>query len=497
MVNLERGVVDGGLHRGTGQFGVETFLAHVDWLHRNGKAVTYDAYAANRDEAEYNMAAYFLTNNERDTYRSDFRSTPEDWWNGYDVKLGAAKGARYTQDGLLRRDFANGYVLLNQPGNPTRTVATVGGRGPDGALRNTVTLRGGQGAVVSGQLPPVVVPVLAKPVTNPVSAVVRKVTGRSSSATRKAASPKVKAKARKIARRAVLVKGKVRKAKAKTGKAKVRIQVRRKVGKRWVAVRTATVSVNAQRPLHQAVHRPEEGPLHRQGQRGRPHHRQGQGLGARLPHRPLGPGARTRVAPMPRVLLVFEPPDGGVAEHVLQLATRLSGRGRPGGRRRSRRVRDLPGAGDGRRGRTSASRSAARCAPGPTAGRCAGCGRWPGRATTTWCTCTPPRPGALARVAALGTGAAGGLHPPLLPVHRPPEPPPAAAVGGRRGGPGPDHGRDRVRERRRAPPGAGPARGRPGPAARDPQRQPALRSPRTSPTPSWPSGCPAAPGPRA
>lgn len=30
---------------------------------------------------------------------------------------------------------------------------------------------------------------------------------------------------------------------------------------------------------------------------------------------------------MPRVLLVFEPPDGGVAEHVLQLATRLPGEG--------------------------------------------------------------------------------------------------------------------------------------------------------------------------
>ena len=51
MVNLERGVVDGGLHTGTGQFGVETFLAHVDWLHRNGKAVTYDAYAEQRDRA--------------------------------------------------------------------------------------------------------------------------------------------------------------------------------------------------------------------------------------------------------------------------------------------------------------------------------------------------------------------------------------------------------------------------------------------------------------
>lgn len=243
VINLERGVVDGGLQRGRGQFGLETFLAHVDWLHRNGKAVTYDAYASNRDEAEYNMAAYFLTNNERDTYRSDWRSTPDDWWNGYDVNLGAAKGARYTQDGLLRRDFANGYVLLNQPGNPTRTIATVGGRGPDGAPRNTVSLRGGQGAVVVGELPPVVVPVLSKPVTNPVSAVTQKVAGRSAAApARKAVSKKVKAKARKIARRAVLVKGKVRSGKGRA--AKVRIQVRRKVGKRWVAVRTATVKVN-------------------------------------------------------------------------------------------------------------------------------------------------------------------------------------------------------------------------------------------------------------
>lgn len=242
VVNLERGVVDGGLNRGGGQFGLETFLDHVDWLHRNGKAVTYDAYAGNRDEAEYNMAAYFLTNNDRDTYRSDFRSSPDDWWNGYDVKLGAAKGARYEQDGLLRRDFANGYVLLNQPGNSTRTVATAGGRGPDGAPRNAVRLQGGQGAVVVGELPPVVVPVLAKPVTNPVGTVLAKVRRARSARKGKAVSRKVKAKARRIARRSVLVKGKVRKAKGR--KAKVRIQVRRRAGRRWVAVRTATVTVN-------------------------------------------------------------------------------------------------------------------------------------------------------------------------------------------------------------------------------------------------------------
>lgn len=251
VINMERGVVDGGLTGGGGQFGLDTFLGHVEWLHANGKAVTYDAYASNRDEAEYNMAAYFLTNGERDTYRSDYRSTPDDWWNGYDVKLGAAKGARYSQDGLLRRDFANGYVLLNKPGNPTRTVATAGGRGPDGAPRNAVTLRAGQGAVVQGELPPVVVPVLAKPVTNPISAVIAKVQSRGSTPVRKAVSRKVKAKARRIARRSVLVKGKVRGkskgSRARTSSAraaKVRIQLRRRVGKRWVRVKAATVRVN-------------------------------------------------------------------------------------------------------------------------------------------------------------------------------------------------------------------------------------------------------------
>jgi hypothetical protein len=95
---------------------------------------------------------------------------------------------------------------------------------------------------VVGELPPVVVPILAKPVTNPVSAVISKVTGNTAAPASKAVSKKVKAKARKIARRSVLVKGKVRT--GKTRSAKVRIQVRRKAGRRWVAVRTATVTVN-------------------------------------------------------------------------------------------------------------------------------------------------------------------------------------------------------------------------------------------------------------
>ena len=141
------------------------------------------------------------------------------------------------QDGLLRRDFANGYVLLNQPGNPTRKVATIGGRGPDGAPRNTVTLRGGQGAVMIGILPPV--PVLAKPVTNPVSAVIAKVIGQG-----RKRRPQALDQGQGPQDRPPLGAGQGQGPKGKGRSAKVRIQVRRKVGKRWVGVRTATVKVN-------------------------------------------------------------------------------------------------------------------------------------------------------------------------------------------------------------------------------------------------------------
>ncbi len=122
LVDIERGVSDGGLGAGGGRFGFETLLQHIDWLHARGKAVLFDAYTEDRHGAEYNMATYFLVNGTRDALRTNYRHTPDDWWSGYDVDLGAAKGDRYESDGLLRRDFANGYVLVNQPGRPPVTV---------------------------------------------------------------------------------------------------------------------------------------------------------------------------------------------------------------------------------------------------------------------------------------------------------------------------------------------------------------------------------------
>jgi hypothetical protein len=232
VINLERGVVDAGITAGGGQFGLETFLSQIDWLHSQGKAVTFDSYAADRQSAEYNLASYFLVNGTKDTFRTDWRATPEDWWTGYDVSLGAPKGKRYVDaNGLLRRDFERGYVLVNQPGREPVTVTTPGGAGPDGAPRTTVRVGGAQGAVILGQAPDRAAreaSVSLKPVPNPVPG---SVPGN--------AAPKSNVAAGKRMRGSVLVWGSVRRSRG----GKVHVEIRTRVGKNSVTVRQARVEV--------------------------------------------------------------------------------------------------------------------------------------------------------------------------------------------------------------------------------------------------------------
>jgi hypothetical protein len=152
-VNLERGVNDD-FHAGNGQFALTTFLEHIDWLHAHGKGVVLDSYANSRDAAEYNLAAYFLISTERDGMRTNYRNTPDDWWSAYDVDLGAPKGERTTAGGLLRRDFADGYVLVNLPGGAPRTLELpADARAADGTPRTSVTLPPASGRVVLTSTP--------------------------------------------------------------------------------------------------------------------------------------------------------------------------------------------------------------------------------------------------------------------------------------------------------------------------------------------------------
>ena len=149
--NLERGATDGGLTGGAGTFGFETFLSFVDAVHALGSGVVVMDYGSTLQQREYALAAWFLLSDGTDLMSSDLLAwtAPDMWWAGYELNLGDAKGKRYSADGVLRRDFACGTVLLNQPGKPRRTVTVASPqRRIDGAQVTSVTLDASSAAVL-------------------------------------------------------------------------------------------------------------------------------------------------------------------------------------------------------------------------------------------------------------------------------------------------------------------------------------------------------------
>jgi hypothetical protein len=158
-INLERGTNDGGLTGGSGAWSLNAVLGFIDRVHALGRNVVLDAYDDSASGRAYNLANYFLASNGQDGV-GDSEAAPDNWWNGWDVDLGAAAGPRTTWNGLLRRDFACGLVLVNEPQAPVRTVAlpapmlTV-----DGRTVTSVSLGATQGAILryapaSGVVPP-------------------------------------------------------------------------------------------------------------------------------------------------------------------------------------------------------------------------------------------------------------------------------------------------------------------------------------------------------
>ncbi|MGY1735382.1 putative glycoside hydrolase [Geodermatophilus sp. SYSU D00684] len=147
-INLERGVNDAGLTGGTGQWSLQAFLAYVDTVHAAGRTVVLDAFDDSPRGREYNLAAYFLVSQGGDGLGLA-QMTPDNWWAMYDVQLGAPASGRRTWQGLLRRDFDRGVVLLSEPDAPTRTV-DLGRRlvTSTGCATTTVTLSGGEGVVL-------------------------------------------------------------------------------------------------------------------------------------------------------------------------------------------------------------------------------------------------------------------------------------------------------------------------------------------------------------
>jgi hypothetical protein len=148
LINIERGFTDGGITGGTGTWSLFNYMAYMDKLHSYGDHFIIQSYANTSADMEYNLAGYFLVTDGNDYVYTDGGSNPTNWWSAYDTDLGGATGARYQWNGLWRRDFSNGFVILNEPGASTKTVSLGGTfKNTAGAAVTNATLSASRGAV--------------------------------------------------------------------------------------------------------------------------------------------------------------------------------------------------------------------------------------------------------------------------------------------------------------------------------------------------------------
>jgi hypothetical protein len=152
IINLERGFNDGGMTGGTGVWSVYAFMRYIDNVHSYGAHVVLQSYANDLTSAEYNLAGYFLVNDGNDYVSTSVGGLPDSWWSGYATDLGDATTARYLWNGVWRRDFAKGVVLLNEPGASTKTLSLGGTYATtSGQAVSSVTLSASRGAVLKTQ----------------------------------------------------------------------------------------------------------------------------------------------------------------------------------------------------------------------------------------------------------------------------------------------------------------------------------------------------------
>ncbi|MBW2528645.1 MAG: hypothetical protein JRI23_31010 [Deltaproteobacteria bacterium] len=121
-LNIEHGIIDGGITGGTGSFSVEAMLRYIDAVHGLSRKILLEGFTNEPAMLEYSLAFYFLVTTGQDALGHHDDASPENWWSGHDVNLGAALGPRQTWNGLRRRDFAGGMVLVNEPGAPESTA---------------------------------------------------------------------------------------------------------------------------------------------------------------------------------------------------------------------------------------------------------------------------------------------------------------------------------------------------------------------------------------
>ena len=124
----------------------ESFAGYVERRVASGRGVLLDTYADAPAARLYGLATALLLDA---SLGNDAWTARDRWWPGFDTDLGLPMGGRVSWSGVARREFARGVVLVNPPGNGTRTVTLGPGFADlDGVVQSQLTLAAGTGAVL-------------------------------------------------------------------------------------------------------------------------------------------------------------------------------------------------------------------------------------------------------------------------------------------------------------------------------------------------------------
>jgi hypothetical protein len=147
-INLERGFVNKELHGVNGEASLNALLSFIDQIHRIGCGVVLDNLGGH---TEYALASFLLISSGVDAI-GDHGLKPDRWWPGLDVDLGNPVGPRESWQGLLRRKFARGVVLVNPPSSSPIHIKTAGKfrRANAVAAETALTIQPADGLILVG-----------------------------------------------------------------------------------------------------------------------------------------------------------------------------------------------------------------------------------------------------------------------------------------------------------------------------------------------------------
>ena len=153
FINIEHGVNDPNLTGGAGPWSLEALLSFIERVNSRGKGVVLGGIGgASGDPAavEFGLACYFLISDGRNAAGDPGAVTSPDFLPAaFDLDLGSALGTRTKWNGLHRRDFESGLVLVNPPGAPAASVSfRQSYRRLDGTTVQSLILKPRQGAIL-------------------------------------------------------------------------------------------------------------------------------------------------------------------------------------------------------------------------------------------------------------------------------------------------------------------------------------------------------------